>query len=55
LFFGGNGVCTQGFTLAKQALYCLSHISSAYSFHNVKMTGESVSGDVKAVEEFSKL
>jgi hypothetical protein len=29
-FFGGNGVGTQGFTLANQVLYCLSHTSSLF-------------------------
>jgi hypothetical protein len=28
--FGGTGVSTQSFMLAKQALYCLSHISSPF-------------------------
>jgi hypothetical protein len=27
LSFDGTGVCTQGFTVAKQALYCFSHTS----------------------------
>jgi hypothetical protein len=30
LFIYGTGVSTQGFTLAKQALYCLSHTSSTF-------------------------
>jgi hypothetical protein len=29
-FFGVTGVLTQGFTPAKQALYCLSHISNPF-------------------------
>jgi hypothetical protein len=32
LIFGGSGVWTQGFTLAKQVLYCLSHTSSPFCF-----------------------
>jgi hypothetical protein len=31
-FFGGTGVWTQGFWIAKQALYCLSHTSSPKVF-----------------------
>jgi hypothetical protein len=30
LFFGGTGVRTHGFTLAKQSLYCLNHTSSPF-------------------------
>jgi hypothetical protein len=32
LFFCGTRVWTQGFTLEKQALYCLSHTSSLFCF-----------------------
>jgi hypothetical protein len=31
-FFLGSGVCTQGFVLIKQMLYCLSHTSRPFCF-----------------------
>jgi hypothetical protein len=32
ILFGGTGVWTEGFTLAKQALYCLSHTFFLFCF-----------------------